>query len=484
MKSIRIGVIALIVSAIPMLACAEKFRVNINYLVFHLSEDTSYVEMQFLFLGNGLIYKQNASGLHQATTGVKIQFTNEKTAQVINGQYSFSSNAYKDTSSAKENSMYNLVRILLPQGTYRMQITAFDANDSVTAPLIHKDEVKIDFDRKKVCFSDIQTFSDLTVAKEESYFSKYGYDYTPYFSTFYPENIAKLLYSVEIYNLDKEDSEKKFYAVSYIVQDGVNGTILDAFQQEKKLQNSIQNIVIQSFPIDSLPSGNYNLVIDVKDEQGVLYGRKSMFFQRSNPSVVFVNTARIDDLPFDTLKQYLDYIYPIATKEERYFISQVRLSDYAAIGDFFQNFWYKRNSNNPQEEWFKYYKRVLQVNKNYSTWGRVDGYKTDRGYYYLKYGPPNYIEYYPSEVNSFPFEIWTYYDFAATGRSSVYFVFYEKDLVSKDYRLLHSNASSELYNPRWKQILQTDIDMPDDYQMQRDDYPNRESHYTTDEYGF
>jgi hypothetical protein len=49
-------------------------------------------------------------------------------------------------------------------------------------------------------------------------------------------------------------------------------------------------------------------------------------------------------------------------------------------------------------------------------------------------------------------------------------VFYEKDLVTKDYRLLHSNAIGELQNPRWKQTVGATIDMPDDEKMKRDDY--------------
>jgi GWxTD domain-containing protein len=359
------------------------------------------------------------------------------------------------------------VRISLPQGTYQMQITAFDANDSAATPLTYKNTVKVNFDSEKVCFSDIQALSILTEATEESNFTKYGYDYFPYFSTFYPENITKLFYSVEIYNLEKIGKEKNFYAVGYIAQEGTNSPFSKEFQQEKKLQNSSQNLLIQRFPIDSLPSGNYNLMIDVKDEQGVLYGSTSMFFQRSNPSVVAANTAAIDSLPLDTLKLYLNYIYPAAEKEERAFINNVKSSDYAAIADFFQNFWYKRDPNNPQAAWLKYYKMVMRVNNNYSTL-RFKGYKTDRGNCYLRYGPPNYIEYNTSEVNSYAYEIWTYYDFPATSQSNVYFVFYQKDLTTRDFRLLHSNAIGELQDPDWKKILGTDISMPDDNRMKKE----------------
>ena len=469
MKTIKTSLIVLTISIVSHSSYSEGFRVNLNHLVFHIPDDTiSYIEIQFLFLGDGMVYKLNPVKLYQAKASVKIQFANEKTNQVIGRQYNFLSEEYKDTISEEKNSMYNLVRIPLPLGTYRMKITAFDANDSLAPPLTYQEVVTIDFDREKVWISDIQAVSVLEPTDEQSVFTKYGYDYMPYFSTFYPENIAKLTYFAGIYNLDKE--EKEFYAYSYIAQEGPYMPFSADFLKEKKLQNTNNYALIQQFDIDSLPSGNYNLVLDVKDKQDSLYNRATLFFQRSNPSVAQPNTTPITNLSFDTMKLYLNYIYPIATTVERDFINRVTPSDYKAIEDFFQKFWYVRDKNNPQEAWFKYYKMVMQVNKNYTTL-RFKGYKTDRGYYYLKYGPPNYIEQYPSDINSYSYEIWSYYSFPATGQTHVYFVFYEKDLVSKDFRLLHTNANGELQNSRWKQILglkDTDFPMPDDNSLKKD----------------
>jgi len=468
MKTIRTSIIALIISILSIVSYAEGFRVNLNHLVFHIPDDTiSYIEIQFFFLGDGLVYKLNSAKLYQATARVILQFTNEKTEQVIERQYNFLSEEYKDTASTEKNSMYNLVRIPLVLGTYKMKITTFDANDSLTPPLTYQTIVEIDFDREKVWISDIQAVSVLEPTDEQSIYTKYGYDYIPYFSMFYPKNITNLTYFAGIYNLDKTGRE--LFAHSYIVQDGVYMPFSDSFQKIKKLDNTDNYALIQDFAIDSLPSGNYNLVIDVKDEQDSLYNSATLFFQRSNPSVV-LSTSPIANLPFDTLKLYLDYIYPLATPTEQNFISNVKPNKSKEIEEFFMNFWIARDKDNPQGAWFNYYKRVMQANNNYTTL-RFKGYKTDRGYYYLKYGQPNYIEYYPGEENGYAFEIWSYYSFPATRQTNVYFVFYEKDLVTKDFRMLHTNAISELQNPRWKQILRlkdADFPMPDDNSLKRD----------------
>lgn len=469
MKSIKTLCVTLIINFILISSSAESFRVNVNYLVFHIPNDTSYVEVPFLF--QKMIYKLNSSGLYQATVRVDLQFKNVESEQEINRQYNFLSEGVKDSLAASTNSIYNLVRIPLPLGRYQIKISTFDKNDSLAKPLARIDTISVDFDREKISISDIQPITSLVPVEKASFYSKYGYDYMPYFSEFYAESITKLTFFAEVYNIDKANPEKTFHIVTYITKTGEYMPISPNFQKKEYADKEEQNIVIQSFSIDSLPSGNYNLVLEVKDEQGGLYARSSLFFQRSNPAVTWAAIARTDSLPLDTLKLYLNYIYPIATQEEKYFIDNVKYSKYQDIEGFFQNFWYKRNKTSPHEEWFKYYKMVMQVNNNYSTLS-FKGYRTDRGHYYLKYGPPNYIEFHTSEINSFSYEIWYYYTFPATGQTNVYFVFYEKDLVTRDFRLLHSNATGELQEPRWKEILklQTDINMPDDNRLKRDSY--------------
>jgi hypothetical protein len=53
-----------------------------------------------------------------------------------------------------------------------------------------------------------------------------------------------------------------------------------------------------------------------------------------------------------------------------------------------------------------------------------------------------------NEPSSYPYEIWHYY--SVEGRSNVKFIFYNPDVISNDYPLLHSTLPGEIYNAQWK----------------------------------
>jgi hypothetical protein len=81
----------------------------------------------------------------------------------------------------------------------------------------------------------------------------------------------------------------------------------------------------------------------------------------------------------------------------------------------------------------------------------MPGYATDRGRVYLQYGPPNTMSDHYAEPSAYPYEIWHYYKLGS--QSNRKFVFYNPDLVSNDFVLLHSDAQGELPNSRWEMDL-------------------------------
>jgi hypothetical protein len=93
---------------------------------------------------------------------------------------------------------------------------------------------------------------------------------------------------------------------------------------------------------------------------------------------------------------------------------------------------------------------VIKVNKLFGC--RVlKGYETDRGRVYLKYGPPNTMMDRLNEMDTYPYTIWHYY--RAGKYTNKRFVFYQPDLVTNCFPLLHSEVPGEIKNPQWNQIL-------------------------------
>ena len=70
---------------------------------------------------------------------------------------------------------------------------------------------------------------------------------------------------------------------------------------------------------------------------------------------------------------------------------------------------------------------------------------------FLKYGIPEDVERHPSKPNLLPYETWRY---NRLGRqTNVVFIFYDPDLATNDYPLLHSTKYGEENNPRWRSQL-------------------------------
>lgn len=89
----------------------------------------------------------------------------------------------------------------------------------------------------------------------------------------------------------------------------------------------------------------------------------------------------------------------------------------------------------------------VEVVKEFSTSIRK-GYNTDRGRVYLQYGPPDNRTQMPHEPSAYPYEIWQYYK--VKGQSNRRFIFYNPDLVTNDFKLIHSDALGEIMNDQWQ----------------------------------
>ncbi len=78
---------------------------------------------------------------------------------------------------------------------------------------------------------------------------------------------------------------------------------------------------------------------------------------------------------------------------------------------YFERFWEEMD---PNPETYKnelmdeYYRRVNYANQTFSTMSQ-EGWLTDRGRIFIKFGQPDDIERHPFEINTYPYVIWRYY---------------------------------------------------------------------------
>src|SRR5690606_28832417 len=229
--------------------------------------------------------------------------------------------------------------------------------------------------------------------------------------------------------------------------------------------------MLGKFKVDVLPSGNYHLNIVLKNGKGTELARQTTFFQRSNTNpVTKKDTTGSDTSLFEKvslldlsttfagkydaaqLKAILKMLKPIANASERINIEGFAQNpDETYMRYFVYNFWKSRSSDDPERGWKNFTKIVKEVNKLFGS-GGTPGYETERGFYYLKYGPPDQRYIVTAEQGAWPYEIWQY---NAPGKqiSQGVFLFYNPGFMMGEYKLLHSTVQGEMRNNNWRMEL-------------------------------
>ncbi|MDR2011071.1 MAG: GWxTD domain-containing protein [Bacteroidales bacterium] len=426
---------------------------------FYNSPEGPYVETYMSTIGESLVYKETQSGTYQAEIEILLLF--KQSGNIVHAdKYSLFSPEINDISGTKPN-FVDVQRISLANGIYNFEIHVKDKN-SESAGSIYADIISVEFSDKDLSFGGIEFIESVSKTTQETIISKNGYDIIPYVSNFFPPNVEKLSFYIELYNSDKVINDD--FILRYYIENYETSREIDKYSRFKKMSG--KNIIpfIGELNIKDLPSGNYNLVLDIRDRENQSLKKEKYFFQRSN---LVDENAEIAELvkefdiyatfsgemsSIDSLVGYIKSLRPIANINEQRFIDhQVKGSSLGALQNFFVQFWISRNNINPNDVWKEYNEQIKYVNRLYQTSIRK-GYETDMGVIYLKYGAPNSIYTSKHEPSAYPYEIWTYWKTPTeTNRK---FVFYNPNIVGKDFELLHSNATGEVKAPNWERMLQ------------------------------
>lgn len=433
---------------------------------FNTPDNKPYMETYISILGNSVLYRKNTSGKYQGMVEIGIIFSQQGVIKVSK-KYNLMSPEQKDTLNRPP--FIDQQRFALDTGSYDLEMMITDKyGNGKTFSM--KEKVRVSFSTGKVSVSDVQLLSSFTKALTPGLLTKSGFDLVPYTSDYFPENVAEISFYAEVYNTKAVLGENEKYLLSYYIESFEKNLMIQKYSGFKKESTAPVSVLLSKFGIADLPSGNYNLVIEVRNKTNEVVARGKTFFQRRNtpvPAVTDMNDLSniIVESTFvakitgkDTLSEFIRCLRPIASASEKGFLeNQLKLADQKLMQQFFYNFWRSRNNLWPEDAWKTYYGNVLAVNKKFGQFNMM-GYETGRGRVYLQYGPPDKMDSYPSEPNAYPYEIWVYYTLEDKSRlnpiqRNKQFIFYNRDLSSNNYQILHSDALSEYHDTRWEMKL-------------------------------
>ena len=437
---------------IPFFVFSQGLNVYYYQSSFWSPVDKNFNEVYLSFEGKKLKYTKQENGMFAAKVGVTIKYTRNDTVYAFD-KYSLVSPNIADTSFYIPD-FIDVKRFKISPGEYDFSIEVYDENYS-SHKLNYSEKIKVP-EYKKTMFSDIELAEKIEAVNGNPEFMKSGFMIVPFVSSYYPTNIKQLKFYSELYILDNVLLSGEPVMIKYYLEPDDRSYKLGKFT--KVYRRNAKNIMVVSggFDISSLPSGNYNLVVECFNSNKELIASKKVFIQRSNSTVttkfgnvysIIVENTFIENVTDpDTLADYIKCLFPLMEPKQILFAkNQLKSRNIRWMQKFIYNYWYEINPANPAGEWQQYKKQVDLVDKHFST--RIKkGYETDRGRIYLRYGTPDDVIKRDNPSGSYPYEIWHYIQTRNQGNIKVVFV--NRGMVD-DYELIYTNLVGEVSDPNW-----------------------------------
>lgn len=459
--------ILLFLSLILSLINLNALDTSLSFARFS-SPNSNYVELYLHVSGQTVKATSITGSTVQGTVKVLIIF--EKNGEVV----SFDKFQLNSPVGAKVVDFVDLKRYSLENGIYHLTIEIEDVADATQVRKYKVEDFEMNFSKNNLEQSDIQLLASVSTVTEKGILVKNGLLMEPLPFNFYGRGANTLSFYHEIYHSDTQIGED--FVVSYRVEKLENGKAKSMLIGHKRQKPSAVNPILQRMDISNLPSGNYQLVVEVRNRERELLSTRSSLFQRANPiadaqlledalAAVNLEEEFVNELDKDELEYALRAIVAIMPSMDVELVDiMLRTDSIQAQRMYLYSFWLKENKNYPKVAYEKYMEIAQAIDNMYQS-GFRHGFETDRGYTYLKYGQPSDITRNESEPSAPPYEIWSYNQLPETGQNNVRFIFYNPSLVADDFILLHSDVIGERNNPQWQLELYKDApgDHPQDY---------------------
>jgi GWxTD domain-containing protein len=436
--------------------CYSQIDALFDYKTYYQPDTWKpYIETHLSVNGNSMKMAPISNTHAQGKLGVVLTFEKDNTI-ITFSKYDLSSPSF---AHHETKTFYDLQRIEIDTGLLNLEMTLSDLNGDLMQVDTANIQLQVpDISKDSIHLVNLELIQSMTRDSSQSVLQKAGFEIIPKLLKYYPENEDVLRFYSECYFPQLSENETKPIVIRYYIKPEGRTTQMIGMNAPKRINTSKVLPIIGSINIAALPSGNYELRLEIINQAQQIIAATGTKIFRNNPKAMLTVVGDPNRLikesfigsinSYDTLKNYIDCLWPIAGADEKEVIEHTfsdANSNITKMQLFFYNFWYARNSLAPSESWVKYRTEVNRVNKSYGSNFRK-GYDSDRGIVYLKYGPPNSATK-ESEPSAYPYEIWFYQKIGNVANKR--FVFYNPTLIADDYVLLHSDMLGETRNPNW-----------------------------------
>ena len=486
MKKIAFLLLALTMT-VSVKAASPQLSALFSYSLFYIPESNKpYVETYLSFDAWTLAFVEEEPGQLRAT--VEVTLVARRGDSIAYAKRYDLHSPYTTSSNSTNFTFMDLQRFGLANGIYDLEISLRDKNTK-DEPYVLKEKLLVNYAQGQVSLSSLQLMSSATPTTDNNMLSRNGYDMVPYINDFVPTNVSVLHPYFELYNLDKEVGNGKYFVDVYIEQLENHRRIPNVGQRLERSQAQPWSAEYTDLDLSSLPSGNYNIVVSVCNANGDEFLKRETAIMRSNPGADDnwpteneVAMSFASQLNEEDLNYYIEALYPIASPYE--YETSTRLLAGSTLAEkqaFFFFFWKRRDAFNPEGKWNDYFIRLRYVDEHFS-YPLTRGFKTDMGRVYLQYGPPDYVRdeknyvgalnnpslsahnaYYTNsygegdntaeqgQVHYLPYQLWRYNQLPGDNANRT-FLFWD-EFRGGYYRLLNSNARGELRTAGWERML-------------------------------
>ncbi|MFZ9680850.1 MAG: GWxTD domain-containing protein [Bacteroidia bacterium] len=358
-------------------------------------------------------------------------------------------------------------RFYLPPGRYGLEVKAVNLLDTLDRAVISK-ELLIDTQRLGTSLSTPVLLHRWNRSSENSRWVRNGYFLMNRPELPYRTLRDTLAFYTEVHT---DSATPGRYLLQYALQD-LDGRVVGSRQAYSRIPSEKSvHAVLGTWPLVDLEPGQYRLVMELKDSTNTTIDQKSIPVVRwgqdlggHNRMFSGVQAERsagrdslmaweewLSGLDTNALNRQVLSLRPLCDPRQRATLdrlSKTQPQEPESMRNFIGFFW--KNLAGEEEavsRWWAYQEEVDKTLALFSS--RITpGYETERGRVYLQYGPPNSRTVVDNEPSAYPYEVWWYYQIK--GQRNVRFIFYNPDMVTNDYLLLHSDAFGENSDPQWR----------------------------------